>query len=583
MTAFLLSLWLVTAVALAVTFFLKRRAEMATDAANQRAKASVQESKREIVGARARAQAAAAQAQLALEQRLSDLAEESARISEHYETEALKVYEAAKQQLDDALNELAPLRGYASLQDAESQVRRTLAEAIAEAAALRQEADKLVQQTQIATSEERKASNRRAKEVQEQAEAVLARATRDAGHIREAAEKRAEQIAGDGYAALRDTQVLQQGLGAIWNEVNGYGDRFVIPTRSVLDELAAAFSHTKAGEELKAAREQSRRLVELKQAATCNYEEEDRRDRANRFIIDAFNGRVDAILSRTRHDNYGTLKQELRDAFALVNLNGLVFHDARILPAYLDARLAELKWAVIVQELKHKEREEQREMQAQIREEEKARRDYERAIQEAAREEATIKRAIAQARAEAEHVNAEERARLEAELSNLGDRLAEAEAKGQRALSMAQQTRAGNVYVISNVGSFGEDVLKIGMTRRLVPEDRVRELGDASVPFAFDVHAMIRSDDAPTLERTLHRAFEDSRINKVNFRKEFHRIPLERIRALAIEQGLDITFTMSAAAREFRESLALAKMTAEEREKYHLPEIAEEEEQIDDT
>ena len=96
---------------------------------------------------------------------------------------------------------------------------------------------------------------------------------------------------------------------------------------------------------------------------TCKYEDPDRRDRANRFVVDAFNGRVDAILSRTKHDNYGTLKQEVRDAFSTVNLNGLVFHDARILPEYLDARLAELKWAVVVQELKRKEREEQRELQ----------------------------------------------------------------------------------------------------------------------------------------------------------------------------------------------------------------------------
>ena len=105
----------------------------------------------------------------------------------------------------------------------------------------------------------------------------------------------------------------------------------------------------------------------------------------------------------------------------------------------------------------------------------------------------------------------------------------EAEEKNQRALSMAQQTKRGNVYVISNIGSFGENVYKVGMTRRLEPMDRVRELGDASVPFPFDVHAIIESDDAPALENTLHKALALMQVNKVNPRKEFFRVSLSDI------------------------------------------------------
>lgn len=577
MTTFLLVLWLITSAALAVFYFLKQRSDAAAASARQQASAAQQESEREVGLARQETQAAVAYAQQTLEQKLAELATESERVREHYEIEALKVHEAATQQLEAALAELAPLRGYASLQDAESEVRKTLAEAIAEAAALRREAQMLVDQTKEAASQDRAVSQQRAKDLRAQAEAILVQANRDAGRIIEAAERRAEQTAGDSYVALRDKRVLEAAIPALWNEVNGYGDRYVIPTRSLLDDLAAYFGHTEAGEELRAAREQSRRLVELKQAAACNYEEEDRRDRANRFVIDAFNGRVDAILSRTKHDNYGTLDREIRDAFSVVNLNGLVFRDARILSAYLESRLAELKWAVVVQELKLKEREEQRAIQERIREEEKAQREYERAKQEAAREEAAIKQAMDKARAEAEHASAGERAKFEAELAELAQRLADAEAKGQRALSMAQQTRSGHVYVISNVGSFGDDVLKIGMTRRIVPQDRVKELGDASVPFGFDVHAMIPSEDAPTLERMLHSAFDDARINKVNYRKEFFRIPLERIRTFTAEKGLEVTFTMAGDAREYRETLALEKMTPEEREKYHLRQSAEDE------
>ena len=586
MTTFLFVLWLITAAALGVLYLLKQRAEAGAKTTRERAETARrdsdhaialarEETERAVSRARGESLAAVAYAEQTLERKLAELSDESERIREHYEREAQRVYKSAKLQLETTLAEVAQLRDYASLKDAENEVTKKLAEAMVEAAALRREAQALVDQTRTATNEERAAAHQRAKDIHAQSEALLVQATRDAGRIADAAERRAEQIGGDAYVALRDKQVLDQTVGALWNVVEGYGDKYVTPTRSILDEFAANYSHTNAGEELRAAREQSRRLVELKLAASCNYEETDRRERANRFIVDAFNGRVDAILSRTKNDNYGTLEREIRDAFSVVNLNGLVFRDARILPAYLDARLAELKWAVVTQELRLKEREEQREIQERIREEEKARREYERAIQEAAREEAAIKQAIAKARAETEHASAEEREKYEVMMADLNERLADAEARGQRALSMAQQTRAGNVYVISNVGSFGEDVVKIGMTRRLIPEDRIKELGGASVPFEFDVHAMIKSDDAPALEHKLHQVFDEARINKVNYRKEFFRVPLERLRLFAAENGLEVTFTMAALARDYRETLALEKMIPADRAKYQARQTVE--------
>jgi hypothetical protein len=575
MITFLLILFLTTTAAAAVFYILKERAEEKAKAALESAELARQECQTEIARTHEDACTAAVLIQQELEQTLQERSLESERVRAHYEKEALRIHQEMTQRLENALAELAPLRGYATLQDAEAEVAKMLAEAIAEATALKQEAQRLIEHTGEAAAQERSAAQLRAREITAQANAVLVRASRDAGAMVETAEQRAEQISGSAYVALRDKQTLEDAVGALWNMLEGYGDRHVIPTRSILDDLAADFSHTKAGEELKAAREQSSRLVELKLASSCNYEEADRRDRANRFVVDAFNGRVDAILSRTKHDNYGTLQQEIRDAYSVVNLNGLAFRDARVLPGYLDSRLNELKWAVIAMELRLQEREEQRELQERIREEEKVRREYERALQEAAREEALIREAMERARTEAEHASAEERAILEAELARLNQQLAEAEAKGQRALSMAQQTRSGNVYIISNVGSFGDGVLKIGMTRRLIPEDRVRELGDASVPFRFDVHAMIKSDDAPSLERMLHKAFEDARINKVNYRKEFFRIPLERIRSFAEENALAVTFTIAAEAREYRETLALEKMTPDERERYRAREIVE--------
>ena len=128
----------------------------------------------------------------------------------------------------------------------------------------------------------------------------------------------------------------------------------------------------------------------------------------------------------------------------------------------------------------------------------------------------------------------------------------------ENVLQREQNTRAGFVYVISNIGSFGEDVYKIGMTRRLEPMDRVKELGDASVPFEFAVHAMIFSEDAPALESALHQTFRSKEVNKVNQRKEFFKVDLKEIEKVVKQHhNATVTFTMVAEARQYRESLRM--------------------------
>ena len=127
----------------------------------------------------------------------------------------------------------------------------------------------------------------------------------------------------------------------------------------------------------------------------------------------------------------------------------------------------------------------------------------------------------------------------------------------ERAMSRAQMTRSGHVYIISNIGSLGEDVYKIGMTRRLDPEDRIRELGGAPVPFRFDVHAMIYSEDAPTLENALHKALERRRVNRINPRKEFFNVSLEEIEEIVHQQDVNAEFIRIPPAEEFRKTLAI--------------------------
>ena len=126
-----------------------------------------------------------------------------------------------------------------------------------------------------------------------------------------------------------------------------------------------------------------------------------------------------------------------------------------------------------------------------------------------------------------------EKNNLMSKIKELELKLEEAHTKKEKALSMAQQTKRGHVYVISNIGSFGENLYKIGMTRRLEPVDRVKELGDASVPFPFDIHAMIFSENAPDLEKSLHNTFNNRRVNKINTRKEFFMSHLKKLKNIA--------------------------------------------------
>ena len=440
---------------------------------------------------------------------------------------------------------------------------QTIIDAVAHAKELNAQAESVFAHSKIAAAVELHEAKRIAKEELITSEMEMASARATASRIVEAANKRAEEIAGDAYSAMNRAKEFADTAKAMKNIIEGYGDAYIVPTYNLLDDLAEEFSFTEAGQKLKAARDMSRWMVKAGRAATCDYAEANRRDTAIRFVIDAFNGKVDSILSRNKADNHGKLEQEIRDAFALVNYNGTAFRNARITDEYLASRLEELMWAATTRVLKEQDREEQRLLREQIREEEKARREFERAMKDAAKEEDTIKKAMDKVLQQAANANDAQRVEFEAKLRELEIKLQAAEEKNQRALSMAQQTRTGHVYVISNVGSFGEEVFKIGMTRRLEPKDRIRELGDASVPFEFDVHAMIFSDDAPSLEKTLHRHFLRRQMNKVNPRKEFFRLGISEIRAELESLGVETLWTMAAEAHEYRETIRIEQQIRE--------------------
>lgn len=387
---------------------------------------------------------------------------------------------------------------------------------------------------------------------------IIQHAKNQASRIEHDAHIEAEKIAGEAYEVMTNRAKVKREIKAIENKIIGYGDEYLVPIQSILDDLADQWDHKEAGAQLKAARKKSKDMVKFQSAALCDYAEARRQQTAIQFVVDAFNGRVDAILAKARHDNYGKLKQEILDVFAIVQRNGEAFRNARITTNYLEARLDELKWAVSVYELKKIEQEEQRAIREQMREEAKVRKDIEKAEKEAAKEQATLEKALQKAQHQAQSQSADQRAKFEAEIARLQAQLTEAQEKGKRAQSMAEQTRQGHVYIISNIGSFGENVFKIGLTRRLEPLDRVKELGDASVPFPFDVHAMIHSEDAPALENQLHKIFVDHQVNKVNSRKEFFNVSLTDIREAVEKFGTQTHWTMKAEALQYRESKTIA-------------------------
>lgn len=241
-------------------------------------------------------------------------------------------------------------------------------------------------------------------------------------------------------------------------------------------------------------------------------------------------------------ENYQRRKVELEKAFDFVERVGYA------LPTEIrKGALSKLKfdYAAVVREQTLKD--EQRRIQQQMRDEEKLRKEAEKAIREAEKREQDIEQRLEDALRSHKGV-------MDAEIQALREQLADAQARAERAKSMAQQTKAGHVYILSNIGSFGPNVFKVGMTRRLDPEDRVRELGDASVPFPFDVHAMVSCADAPGLEHALHRELTRYRVNRVNFRKEFFQVDLQWIIDLVRQKHGTVDYVAEPEALQYRET-----------------------------
>jgi hypothetical protein len=277
-----------------------------------------------------------------------------------------------------------------------------------------------------------------------------------------------------------------------------------------------------------------------------------------KLILRAFNNECDASIVDVKFNNVVSIEKKIQKAFDTLNKLGERM-SISISQLYLNLKLQELHLCHEYQVKKQEEKEEQKRLREQMREEAKLIKEIEEAKAKLEKEQMHFHRALGTINEQLQKATTDiERQVLEVEKDKIELKIVEVADNILSVEKREQSTRAGYVYVISNLGSFGENVYKIGVTRRLDPQERVDELGDASVPFNFDVHALIFSDDAPKLEHALHKAFETNRLNMINNRREFFHVSLEEIERV-VKQNFEkpVEFTRTVAADQYRQSLKL--------------------------
>lgn len=274
-----------------------------------------------------------------------------------------------------------------------------------------------------------------------------------------------------------------------------------------------------------------------------------------KLLLRAFNTECDELVSKVKYTNFdSSLNRIYKSASAISKLGSVM--NISISSAYLTSKATELRLAFEYQQKKQEEKEAQKAARAELREAAKLQKEIEAQRKKIEKEQTHYQTAYEHLLKQLEQ--SPDDAALLVKKAELENKLQDIDKAIKDIDYREANQRAGYVYVISNIGAFGPDVYKIGMTRRLDPQDRVDELGDASVPFNFDVHAMIFSDNAPALEAALHRAFEDRKLNMVNTRREFFHVTLDEIKDV-VKKNFDKTveFVDVPDAEQYRISLKM--------------------------
>ncbi|VGT86887.1 DUF4041 domain-containing protein [Streptococcus pyogenes] len=273
-------------------------------------------------------------------------------------------------------------------------------------------------------------------------------------------------------------------------------------------------------------------------------------------LLRAFNAESDYYLSNITIKNVDTYRNKLAKTFE--TLNKLFEIDGvKISKELLTSKLKQLDILYKYQKQIEIEKELLKAQKEEIREQQKAEKEIQQAKAKLEKEERQFNNEMSKLLKYLNGAQNEIEQQIYADkIKELEDKIKELEKDKEDVLKRESNTRAGYVYIISNIGSFGENVYKIGMTRRLEPMDRINELSSASVPFPFDVHALIFSEDAPALESTLHNYFRNKEVNKVNPRKEFFKVDLQEIKEVVLkEHNNTVHFTDLAVAEQYYESI----------------------------
>jgi predicted nucleic acid-binding Zn-ribbon protein len=276
-----------------------------------------------------------------------------------------------------------------------------------------------------------------------------------------------------------------------------------------------------------------------------------------KLLLRAFNSECDDVIEHVKYNNIAASEKRITSSRDAISKLGAIM-SVGIVPQYYQLKIEELHLAFEYAQKKQQEKEEQKEARARMREEAKLAKEIEEERKKLEKEQQHYQNALQRIIAQLETASETDRTAIEEKKAELEAQLDRIDKEFKDVDYREANQRAGYVYVISNIGAFGENVYKIGMTRRLDPQDRVDELGDASVPFNFDVHAMIFSDDAPRLEAALHNAFADRKLNFVNQRREFFNVTLDEIKKVVKENyDRSVEFVELAPAEQYRESLKL--------------------------
>lgn len=322
-------------------------------------------------------------------------------------------------------------------------------------------------------------------------------------------------------------------------------------------------------ERLDAVRKQQKQMIKDKTAAVGNTEwtvgESKAKGRAFvnaniKQILRSFNNETTVLISKVKHSNIDNIENRINKTFTSLN-NLYKREDVQITKGYLNLKIDEMHLAYEYEVKKQEEKELLREEREKEREEKKLQKELERERKKFERENETINSEIEEVKAKMAQAAAEEKAKLEAEIAKLQEALDKNNEEVKKINEWQEKPGAGYVYIISNIGSFGEGVFKIGVTRRDNPEERIRELSSASVPFRFDTHVFIFSKNAYELESELHERFNDKRVNKVNMRKEFFRISIDDVKQIVEEnKGQVHSFVEHPDAEEYYDTLKKEKL-----------------------